>query len=205
MKVLMINGSPHINGNTSIALSVMKNEFLKEGIEVVYFDIGHLQIRGCIACYKCYQEGKCVFDDIVNKVAPIFAECDGLVVASPVYYASCNATLLAFLTRLFYSSHFDKTMKVGCSVAIARRSGLTTTLDELNKFFSISGMPIVSGLYWNGLHGRSEGEVVEDKEGMENMLVLAKNMIFLMKSIVLGKQEFGKPKNIKITRTNFVR
>lgn len=205
MKVLMINGSPHKEGNTYIALHEMEKVFAAEGVEVEMLHIGNKAIRGCIGCRKCRDTGKCVFDDAVNEAAPKFAECDGFVVGSPVYYASANATLVAFLTRLFYSAHCDKTMKVGAAVAAARRGGLTATYDELNKFFAISGMPIASGQYWNGIHGQMPGEAQEDAEGLQMMRTLARNMAFLMKSIQLGKEKFGMPEQEPKQFTNFVR
>lgn len=205
MKVLMINGSPHLHGNTSIALHEMEKVFQKEGIETQIVTIGQHDIRGCIACNSCGQTGKCVFNDLVNEMAPAFEECDGLVIASPVYYASANATLIAFLDRLFYSTHFDKTMKVGASVVVARRGGLSATFDELNKYFTISGMPVASSQYWNSVHGRTQGEANEDKEGLQTMRVLARNMTFLMKSIELGKKEFGLPEKEKRVSTHFIR
>lgn len=205
MKVLMINGSPHKNGNTYTALHEMEKVFQQEDIEVEMLHIGSKAIRGCIGCRKCSETGQCVFDDVVNEAAPKFAACDGLVVGSPVYYASANATLVAFLTRLFYSSHCDKTMKVGAAVAAARRGGLTATYDELNKFFGISGMPIASGQYWNGVHGQTPGQAEQDAEGLQQMRTLAKNMSFLMKSIALGKEKFGLPEKEPKQFTNFVR
>lgn len=205
MKVLMINGSPHKNGNTYTALHEMEKVFQQEDIEVEMLHIGSKAIRGCIGCRKCSETGQCVFDDVVNEAAPKFAACNGLVVGSPVYYASANATLVAFLTRLFYSSHCDKTMKVGAAVAAARRGGLTATYDELNKFFGISGMPIASGQYWNGVHGQTPGQAEQDAEGLQQMRTLAKNMSFLMKSIALGKEKFGLPEKEPKQFTNFVR
>ena len=201
----MINGSPKANGNTAVALAEMKQVFAAEGIEVAYLHVGNLDIRGCTACGHCYQAGKCVFDDAVNQAAALFAECDGLVVGSPVYYASANATLVAFLQRLFYSTPFDKTMKVGAAVVAARRGGLSATFDELNKFFTISGMPVASSQYWNSIHGRTPGEAKEDGEGLQTMRTLAKNMAFLMKSITLGKEAFGLPGKEPRIATHFVR
>ena len=205
MKVLMIHGSPRAEGNTFIALNEMKKIFDNEGIESQIVHIGNKAIRGCIACGSCYKNGKCVFDDSVNEIAPLFEKADGLVVGSPVYYASANATLVAFMTRLFYSCHADKTMKVGAAVVAGRRGGLTATYDELNKFFAIAGMPIASGQYWNGVHGRDAGEAIKDEEGLQSMRTLAKNMAFLMKSIALGKEKFGLPEKEKPIRTNFIR
>ena len=205
MKVLMINGSPHAKGNTYIALQEMEKIFAEEGIETEILHIGNKDIRGCIACRKCAETGKCVFDDMVNEAASKFETCDGLVVGSPVYYASANATLVAFLTRLFFSTHFDKTMKVGAAVVAARRGGLSATFDELNKYFTISGMPVASGQYWNSIHGREIGEAAQDEEGLQSMRTLAHNMSFLMKSIALGKEQYGIPEKEPFYRTNFIR
>lgn len=205
MKVLLINGSPRTGGNTSVALSEMVKVFTEEGIETETVQIGAEAIRGCIACGTCAKKGRCVFEDAVNETASEFEECDGLVVASPVYYASANATLIAFLDRLFYSSHFDKTMKVGASVVAARRGGLSSTFDELNKYFAISGMPIASGQYWNSIHGAAKGEAEQDKEGLQSMRTLARNMAFLMKSIALGKEKYGLPPKEEKLRTSFIR
>ena len=205
MKVLLINGSPRPNGNTALALSEMEKIFVQEGIETEILHVGNKDIRGCIGCRKCKTAGKCVFDDLVNETAPKFEACDGLVVGSPVYYASANATLVAFLTRLFYSTTFDKTMKVGASVVAARRGGLSATFDELNKFFTISGMPVASSQYWNSVHGRGAGEAMQDDEGLQTMRVLARNMTFLMKSIALGKEQFGLPETEKRVYTHYIR
>ena len=205
MKVLMINGSPRANGNTSIALGEMEKVFAQEGVETEILSIGNKDVRGCIACGRCAETGKCVFDDIVNEAAPKFEACDGLVVASPVYYASANATLVAFLTRLFYSTHFDKSMKVGAAVVAARRCGLSATFGELNKFFTIAGMPVASSCYWNSIHGRLPGEALQDAEGLRVMRTLARNMTFLMKSIQLGKEKYGLPERETGEMTNFIR
>lgn len=205
MKVLMINGSPHSDGNTYIALQEMEKVFSEEGIETEIVTIGNKAIRGCIACNSCSKTGRCVFDDAVNEIAPKFEECDGLVAATPVYYASANATLVAFLDRLFYSTHFDKTMKVGACVAAARRGGLSATFDELNKYFTISGMPVASSQYWNGIHGRNQGEARLDTEGLQTMRTLARNMAFLIKSIQLGKQTYGLPEKEPSEFMNFIR
>ena len=194
MKVLMINGSPRANGNTSIALNEMKTVFEKEGVDAEIVQVGSEAVRGCIACNRCAELGKCVFDDVVNKLAVKLSEADGLVVASPVYYASANATLIAVLDRLFYSTSFDKTMKVGASVVCARRGGCSATFDELNKYFTISNMPIASSQYWNSIHGRGQ-----------TMRVLARNMTFLMKSIELGKEKYGLPEKEEVVRTHFIR
>lgn len=205
MKVLMINGSPHAKGNTYTALAEMEKVFSQEGIETEIVHVGNKNIRGCIACYSCSDKGRCVFDDLVNETAPKFEECDGLVVASPVYYASANATLIAFLDRLFYSTHFDKRMKVGASVVAARRGGLSATFDELNKYFTICGMPVASSQYWNSIHGRAPGEAAQDREGLQTMRTLARNMAFLMKSIALGKEQFGLPEKEAPEQMNFIR
>ena len=205
MKVLILNGSPRKDGNTEIALREMQIVFAGNGIDTEVVQVGNENIRGCVACGFCKKRGKCVFDDLVNETAKKFEEADGLVVASPVYYASANATLVAFLQRLFYSTRFSKRMKVGAAIASARRGGLTATYDELNKFFGISGMPIASGQYWNGIHGAAPGEALEDAEGLQMMRTLAANMAFLMKSIALGKEEFGLPETEPPARTNFIR
>lgn len=205
MKVLMLNGSPRIDGNTTIALKEMEKEFLKEGIEVEIIQVGNLAIRGCIACNYCYKNDKCGINDIVNEISEKFKVADALVVASPVYYASANGTLISCLDRLFYSSHFDKRTKVGASVVVARRGGCSSTFDELNKYFSISGMPIATSQYWNSVHGRKVGEATQDLEGLQTMRTLAKNMIFLMKSISLGIREFGLPEVEKPEHTNFIK
>lgn len=205
MKVLMLNGSPRLEGNTSIALREMERMLRAEGVETELIQVGNRDIRGCIACGGCAKLGRCVFDDVVNELAPKFEACDGLVVGSPVYYASANATLVALLTRLFYSTPFDKTMKVGASVVVARRGGLSATFDELNKFFTISGMPVASSQYWNSVHGRLPGEAVQDGEGLQTMRTLARNMAFLMKSIALGREKYGLPKQEPRQATNFIR
>ncbi len=205
MKVLILNGSPRANGNTSIALKEMEKIFLEEGIEAECVQVGNKAVRGCIACYSCKNSGKCVFDDVVNEIEPKFNECDGLVLASPVYYASANATLVAVLDRLFFSTHFSKAMKVGVSVAVARRGGCSATFDELNKYFTISGMPVASGQYWNSVHGRDIGQATEDKEGLQSMRTLARNMAFLMKSIALGREQYGIPEREPAVQTSFIR
>lgn len=205
MKVLMINGSPRPNGNTAAALGEMARIFQQEGIETELLHVGGKDIRGCIACGSCAEKGRCVFDDLVNETAPKFQASDGLVAGSPVYYASANATLVAFLTRLFYSTGFDKTMKVGASVVAARRGGLSAAFDELNKFFTISGMPVASGQYWNSVHGAAPGEAAQDAEGMQSMRTLARNMTFLMRGVALAKEKYGLPERETPQRTNFIR
>lgn len=205
MKVLLINGSPKSKGNTALALSEMEKVFLEEGIECEMIQVGNLAIRGCVACGGCRKLGKCVMDDVVNEVAAKFEACDGIVLGSPVYYASANSTMTAFLDRLFYSSGFDKTMKVGASVAVARRGGASAAFDQLNKYFTISGMPIASSQYWNSVHGGAPGEAAMDGEGLQTMRVLARNMAFLMKSIELGREKYGLPKKEEHVWTNFIR
>ena len=205
MKVLIINASPRKDGNTSIAVAEMEQVFKSVNVEVETVQIGNKDVRGCIACNSCGKTGKCVFNDIVNVLAPQFEAADGLVVATPVYYASANATLIACLDRLFYSTHFDKTMKVGASVVCARRGGCSATFDELNKYFTISGMPVASSRYWNSIHGMDPGQAEQDEEGLQVMRILARNMTFLMKSIELGKEKYGLPEKEAPIRTHFIR
>ncbi|MBR1396758.1 MAG: flavodoxin family protein [Selenomonadaceae bacterium] len=205
MKVMMINGSPHAKGNTYLALDEMKKIFEAEDIEVNYVHIGNKPIRGCIACGQCMKKGKCVFDDDVNATAKIFEEADGLVVGTPVYFASANATTMAYLTRLFFSTSFDKRMKVGAAVVVSRRGGSSSTFDELNKFFTIREMPVASSQYWNMVYGLKPGDASQDAEGLQTMRTLARNMTFLMKSIALGKEKYGLPEKEEWTATNFIR
>ena len=205
LKVLLLNGSPRPNGNTAVALKEMEEVFNENGVDTEIVNVGNRDVRGCVACNGCATKGKCVFDDVVNEIAPKFEEADGLVVASPVYFASANATLIACLDRLFYSTGFDKTMKVGASVVCARRGGCSATFDELNKYFTISDMPVASSTYWNSIHGRTPGEAEQDGEGLFTMRSLARNMTFLMKSIALGKEQFGLPEKEKRVATNFIR
>ncbi len=204
MKVLLINGSPRVGGNTAVALAEMQAVFTKNNIETEMIQVGNRDIRGCVACFQCVKTGKCAIDDMVNEIARKFEQCDGLVLGSPVYYAAANGTLISLLDRLFYSTGFDKRMKVGASVAVARRGGCSTTFDQLNKYFTISGMPVVSSQYWNSVHGRAPGQASEDAEGLQTMRVLAENMVFLMKSIALGKETFGLPEQEKRVWTNFI-
>ena len=205
MKVLMINGSPRVGGNTAIALAEVAGELEKQGVEVTTVQVGNKDVRGCIACNRCAELGKCVFDDVVNELATKFEQADGLVVGSPVYHASPNGTLIALLDRLFYSTKWDKTMKVGASVVVARRGGTTASFDVLNKYFTISGMPVVSSEYWNEVYGRTPGEAAQDAEGLYDMRVLGRNMAFLLKSIQLGKQELGMPVKEEHPWTHFIR
>ena len=206
MKVLMINGSPRAKGNTSRALEEMHRVFDEEGVDAEIVRVGSEAVRGCNACGRCKETGRCVFDDVVNQLAPKLVQADGLVVASPVYFASANATLIAVLDRLFYSTPFvDKTMKVGASVVCARRGGCSATFDELNKYFTINNMPIASSQYWNSIHGNQPGQAEQDEEGLQTMRTLARNMTFLMKSIALGKERFGLPPKEEHAWTHFIR
>ena len=205
MRVLIINGSPRPKGNTAIALNEMVKVFQADGIETEVVQIGNKDIRGCIACGTCFSKGQCVFDDVVNELAPKFEEADGLVIASPVYYASANATLIACLDRLFYSTPFDKTMKVGASVVVARRGGCSSTFDELNKYFMMNNMPVASSQYWNSVHGREPGQAEQDQEGLQTMRTLARNMAFLMKGITLAKEKYGLPEKEVWQPTHFIR
>lgn len=205
MKVLIVNGSPHREGNVSVAIAELKKVFAAEGIQVENVEIGIKRVSGCLGCYTCGKLGKCVVDDVVNEAAEKFKTADGLIVASPVYYASPNGTLISFLDRLFFSAKFDKRMKVGASIAVARRGGCSATFDVLNKYFTISGMPIASSQYWNSVHGATPGQAGEDAEGLQTMRSLAKNMAFLMKSIALGKEKFGLPEKETPVKTNFIR
>jgi len=205
MKTLLINGSPNMNGCTFTALSEAAKTLNENGVETEIVQVGNKDIRGCIACRKCKENGKCVFNDAVNETAPLFAECDGLVIGSPVYYSSPNGNLLSFLDRLFYSASFDKSMKVGAVVVSARRTGCSSTFDVLNKYFSISGMPVAPSQYWNEVHGHTPDDVKKDEEGMQTMRVLGRNMAFLIKSIALGKERFGLPEKESRIFTNFIR
>ena len=204
-KVLIISGSPHAHGNTSIAIEEMKKIFAEQGIETSVMQVGNKDIRGCIACGSCAKNGKCAFDDEVNKAAELLEKADGLVLASPVYYASANSTRTALCDRLFYSCSCDLTMKVGASVAVARRGGCSATFDQLNKYFTISGMPVASSQYWNSVHGRLPGDAEKDEEGLQTMRTLARNMSFLIKSIALGKEKFSLPEKEDWKPTHFIR
>ena len=205
MKVLILNGSPRKDGNTALAVGEMCTVFREEGIEAEVVQLGNRDIRGCLACGGCFEKGKCVIEDVVNELAAKFEEADGLVAATPVYFASANATIIAALDRLFFSTKFDKTMKVGASVAVARRGGCSATFDELNKYFTISGMPVASSRYWNSVYGREKGEAAQDLEGLATVRTLARNMSFLMKSIALGKEKYGLPAPEPFVTTSFIR
>ena len=205
MKVLILNGSPRHNGNTTIACNELAKTFAEEGIETETVQVGIMNLRGCIACGRCKDTGTCILRDDLNDITAKFKEADGLIVASPVYFASANATLVACLDRMFYSGTFDKSMKVGAAVVVARRGGTSATFDELNKYFTISGMPVASGYYWNSVYGAAQGEAEQDAEGLRNMRNLAHNMAFLMKSIALGKETYGMPARESGPMTNFIR
>ena len=203
-KVLMLNGSPRENGNIAVGFREMQKIFDELGVEYECINLGKKDVRGCIACGTCGNTGKCVFNDIVNEISAKFEKADGLVVGSPVYYGCANGTLVSALQRVFYSSHFEKRMKVGASVVCARRSGCTATFDELNKFFTISNMPVATSQYWNNIHGGADGEADQDEEGKQTMRVLARNMVFLMRSIDLGKEQIGLPDEEDHVWTNFI-
>ena len=205
MKVLLINGSPHANGCTFTALNIVTEELQKNGIETEIIHIGNKDIRGCIACGKCYELGHCVFNDMVNEVAPKFEQADGLVVGSPVYYAGPNGTLTYLLDRLFYSAHYDLRMKVGAAVVSARRGGTTAAFDRLNKYFTISEMPVVSSRYWNMVHGHTPEDVMKDEEGCQIMRVLGRNMAFLIRAIAAERERNGLPEKVVASYTNFIR
>ena len=205
MKVLVINGSPRKNGNSAALFSQIKGIFDKEGVEIDYYQIGSKDIRGCMACGHCYEHGKCVFNDDVNDLARRLEAADGMIVISPVYYASPNGSLISLLDRLFYSSHFSKRFKVGAAFAIARRGGTEAAFDVLNKYFTISQMPIASGRYWNNGFGRSEGQIAQDEEGLQNARIVARNMVFLMKAIAEAKAKFGLPETEEVKVTHFIK
>ena len=204
-KVLLINGSPHAKGCTYTALTETARALESAGIETEMIHVGREAIRGCMACGHCRQAGKCVFDDAVNRVLPLLAECDGMIVGSPVYYAGANGTLTAFLDRLFYANRANLSMKVGACVVSCRRGGASATFDQLNKYFTISGMPVASSQYWNSIHGNTAEEALQDAEGLQTMRTLGANMAFLIKSIALGREHWGLPEREKRLGTNFIR
>ena len=203
LKVLILNGSPRVNGCTARALEEVSKTLNEEGIETETINVGNKDIRGCIACNSCSKTGKCVFNDIVNDIAVKFENADGIIIGSPVYYAGSNGTIISLLDRLFYSTHFDKTMKVGACVLSSRRAGSTSAMDEINKYFTICNMPIVSSSYWNEVHGFTASDVEKDKEGLQTMRNLGRNMAFMIKSIKLGKEKYGLPKIEKGEFTSF--
>lgn len=203
MKVLILNGSPRVNGCTARALEEVSKTLNEEGIETETIVVGNKDVRGCIACNSCAKTGKCVFNDIVNDIAVKFENADGIIIGSPVYYAGSNGTIISLLDRLFYSTHFDKTMKVGAAVLSSRRAGSTSAMDEINKYFTICNMPIVSSSYWNEVHGFTASDVEKDKEGLQTMRNLGRNMAFMIKAINLGKEKYGLPKVEKGEFTSF--
>ena len=205
MKVLIINGSPRIDGNSSILVNELISTFKKEEVEVDLYQIGNKAIRGCLACGYCHEHGECVFKDDVNDLAKRFKEADGLIVTSPVYYASANGSIISLLDRLFQSSDFPKRFKVGAAFAIARRGGTSATFDELNKYFTIAQMPVVSGKYWNNGFGLVPGDINKDEEGLQNARVVARNMAFLMKAIKDAKEKYGFPELEKPKSTHFIK
>ena len=205
MKVLIINGSPRLDGNSSRLVKELTSVFDKENVEVDLYQIGNKAIRGCMACGYCYTHGECVFKDDVNDLAKRFEQADGLIVIAPVYYGSANGSVISLLDRLFYSSHFDRRFKVGAAFAIARRAGTTATFDELNKYFALNQMPIASGRYWNNGFGREQGQIEEDLEGLQNARIVARNMTFLMRGIALAKEKYGLPEKEEITYTHFIK
>ena len=205
MKALLINGSPHAKGCTATALGIVAEELEKNGVATEIIHIGNKDIRGCIACRKCREIGRCVFDDIVNELAPKFEQADGLVVGSPVYFAGPNGTLTNLLDRLFFSTPFDKRMKVGTAIVSARRGGTTASFDRLNKYFTISEMPVVSSRYWNMVHGHTPEDVMKDEEGVQIMRILGRNMAFLIRAIAAERERNGLPEKEEIHYTNFIR
>lgn len=205
MKVLLINGSPKVKGNTAFALEQMAEVFAAEGIETELIQVGSREIRGCTGCGVCYKNGKCVFDDLVNEVGEKLKDADGIIVGSPVYYASPNGTLISFLDRLFYSAHYDLRMKVGASVVVARRGGCSAAKDVLDKYFTISQMPVASSCYWNMIHGAKPGEAAQDPEGIRTVRTLAKNVSFLIRAIATEKAAQGLPEPEPKAFTNFIR
>ena len=203
MKVILLNGSAHINGCTARALKEVSETLNKEGIDTEIINVGNKAIRGCIACNTCRTKGKCVFDDEVNQIAEKFENADGIIVGTPTYYAGSNGTIISLLDRLFYSTSFDKTMKVGAVVISSRRAGSTSVLDEINKYFTMTGMPVVSSTYWNEVHGFTAEDVEKDLEGLQTMRNLGRNMAFIIKSINLGKEKYGLPEKEFGTFTSF--
>ncbi|MDO4539044.1 MAG: flavodoxin family protein [Coriobacteriales bacterium] len=205
MKVLMINGSPHTKGCIATAFDIAAAEFEAAGVEVERVDVGGKDVRGCIACGRCRELGHCVFDDIVNECAPKLAEADGLVIGSPVYYGNPNGTLLSFMQRLLYSQTADLRMKVGASIVSCRRGGNSASFEALNQFFGISGMPTAPSSYWNDVHGGKGEDVLADEEGVQTVRNLARNMVFMMRSIACGREAYGLPERAQGARTNFIR
>lgn len=203
-KVILLNGSPKVDGCTATALNEMIKIFHEEGVETELIHVGSKVVRGCVSCGYCSKNGKCVFnDDIVNEIAAKFEEADGLVVGSPVYYGSPNGTILSCLDRLFYSTPFSKQMKVGAAVVSCRRGGNTASFDVLNKYFTISSMPVAASTYWNQVHGFTAEDVKKDLEGLQTMRNLARNMAFMMKAFVDAKEKYGLPAQEQEAFTSF--
>lgn len=207
MKVIILNGSPKPEGNTATALHEVEKVLNQQGIETEWIHVGHKLIHGCIACNKCWDTNVCAFGDIVNEISEKIDAADGLLIGSPVYFASASGTLLSLLDRLFYSSlHKDWMMKVGASVAVARRGGATATMDVLNKYFLKTNMPVVPSQYWSIAHGTAPGEVVQDQEGMQTMRQLGLNMAFMIKSLRMGMEQLGSPKiKEELVETHYIR
>ncbi|MCH5219297.1 MAG: flavodoxin family protein [Muribaculaceae bacterium] len=205
MKVLMINGSPHLNGCTARALKEVADTLAAQDIESQIINVGNKDIRGCIGCNYCREHGKCVFNDLVNETAPLFEKAQGLIVGTPVYYAHANGGVLSFLDRLFYSTSFSKVMKVGATVVSSRRAGSTSAFDDINKYFTICGMPIASSTYWNEVHGFTAEDVEKDLEGLQTMRHLGLSVAYLIKSIALGRERFGDLQLPVEARTHFIR
>lgn len=205
MKVLVVNGSPHLHGCTDRALREIEQTLIDKGVEIERVNIGNKDVRGCIGCNFCREHGRCVFNDAVNETAPKFAEAAGMIIGTPVYYAGANGQVLSFLDRLFYSTSgtIDKTMKVGAAVVSSRRAGSTSAFDEINKYFTISAMPIVSSTYWNEVHGFVAEDVEQDLEGLQTMRNLAANMAFMLRGIELARKESGLPTQERGVFTNF--
>jgi len=205
MKVLMVNGSPKPKGCIATAFAIAAEEFAAAGVESEVVQVGNKDVRGCIACTRCSELGRCVFDDVVNECAPKLAEADGIIIGSPVYYGNPNGTVLSFMQRLFYSSGVDLRMKVGASIVSCRRGGNSATFEALNQFFGISGMPTVPSTYWNDVHGYTGEDVYADEEGVQTIRNLARNMTFMMRAIADGRDAYGIPERNKVIFTNFVR
>ena len=202
-RVLVLNGSPNKNGCTARALKEVVDALHGEGVETDWIEVGKSAARGCVACGYCASNGKCAIHDAVNDVAPLFEKADGLLIGSPVYYGSPNGTLLSFLDRLFYSTVFSKHMKVGAAVVSCRRGGNTASFDVLNKYFTISGMPVASSTYWNQVHGFSAEDVEKDLEGLQTMRNLGRNMAFLIRAIAHEAEQTGLPKVERDVFTSF--
>ncbi len=202
-KVLLLNGSPRADGCTAEALKEMIAVFEQEGIETELIQVGNKEVRGCMACGYCRSHGKCVFNDLVNEIAAKFETADGLVIGSPVYYGSPNGSLISVMDRLMYSTGFSKHMKVGAAVVSARRGGCTASFDVLNKYFTITGMPVASSTYWNQVHGFTAEDVKKDLEGLQIMRNLARNMAFLIRAIADAKDKYGLPEVERKFTTSF--